>query len=287
MRLCGLVLGLFLSFATPLFALGATVDPSASDLTVMPGETAVATISVKNDADWSKNYEVSFAQVKFGTTAEEVSFTALSTSLKGALLAAPKLFTLEAHASRTIDVSVQLPVGLEAQSPTIAILVTEKGDQGQTGGVQSSVASMLFLHVPGNLTRSMSLDSFIAVPTFTWGRNTMISGLFRNDGEETIVLPNEIRVFGPFGGEVGRGLFSSEPKHLPPGTTRGVTLTWPASDGFSKFLIGSYRFELWDGDQQLAKTKATFVPITVFVVLGASFIVIFLGIITLVRRRTK
>jgi hypothetical protein len=281
-----LVLGLLLSFATPQFALGATVDPSASDLTAMPGETAVATISVTNDADRSKNYEISFAQVEFGSTADDVSFVALSANLKDTISALPKLFILEAHASRTIDVSVRLPTGVDAQSPTIAILVTEKGDQGQAGSVQTSVASMLFLHVPGNLTRSMAIDSFVAIPMFTWGRSTMLSGLFRNDGEETIILPNEIRVFGPFGGEVGRGLFSSEPKHLPPGTTRGVTLTWPASTGFSKLLIGPYRFELWDGDQQLAQAKATFIPITAIVVAGAIFIVVLLGIITLVRRRT-
>jgi hypothetical protein len=280
------VIGLLLSFATPLFAFSATIDPSASDLTVMPGETATATISVKNDSILAKKYEISFAQAKFGKMADDISFTALSGNLKGTISATPTLFTLAAGESRMIDVSVRLPAGVPAQSPTIAVLVTEKGDQGQAGSVQASVASILFLHVPGNLTRSMIINSFIAEPSRVFGSRTTITANFTNDGQETLLLPNEIRVFGPFGREIGRGQMSVDSKHLPPGTTRAVTMTWPVDSGFHSVLLGTYRFELWDGDQNRAQATVTFVSPASLVLLGLGFVIVLLGIITIVRRRT-
>lgn len=282
--LCSIVFSLVLLM--PSFVLAASVSPSASDLTVTPGEKSTATISVRNDAEWSKNYEISFAQAVFGKEAADISFTALSATLKGAVSATPTLFTLAAQESRNIDVNIRLPAGTAAQSPTIAIFVTEKADQGSVGSVQASVASLLFLHVPGHLTRSMAIDSFVAVPSFTFGASTTISGLFRNDGEETVILPNELRVFGPFGKEIGRGQLSSDPKHLPAGTTRGVSLSWPAKVGFSRFILGSYRFELWDGDQKLAQTSATFLPTSFLIPAGIGFALLLLGIIISVRRRT-
>jgi len=273
-----------LSFATPLFALGATIDPSASDLTVVPGERAVATISVKNDANSLKNYEISIFEAKFGKTADDVSFAALSSDLKTAIVASPRTFVLEGNASRTIDVLVDLPVGVDAQSPTVAIFVTEKGDSTTAGSVQSAIASMLFIHVPGRLASSMAIDSFVAIPAFTFGSTTTLSALFRNDGEDTLVLPNEVRVYGPFGREVGRGELSIAPKHLPPGTSRGLSVSWPTGTSFSKFLFGPYRFELWDGDKKLAQTSVTFLPP---IIIGAViiFLVVLLGIIKLVRVR--
>ncbi len=286
MRRFAVLLTLITSFATPLFAFGATIEPSASDLTVMPGEKATATILVKNDTDLLRNYDISFVEAVFGKQAEEISFTALAGDLKTAISALPSTFILEPHSSRTIDISVSLPTGVDAQSPTVVILVTEKGNSTSVGNVQASVASMLFIHVPGRMTRSMIIDSFAATPAVTFGKSTMISAVFQNDGEETIILPNEVRIIGPFGREVGRGQLSNEPKHLPPGTIRGVSLNWPAKTGFSKFLLGSYRFELWDGDAKLAQTFVTFIPPIVIFGAVLALALVLLGIISLVRRRT-
>ena len=287
MRLLAIALGAILSFATPLFALGATIEPSSSDLSVTPGQTAVATIHVQNDAHFLMNYEVTVVEAVFGDLADDLSFSPLSASLREAVKITPQLFSLDPLTGRTIDVLITLPVGTLSKSPTLAVLVAERSEEVTGGGaVQASLASLVFLHVSGGLERAYMLDSFTALPSFTLGTETMLSALFSNDGQQTVIIPNDIRVYGPLGREIGRGAFFSDLKHLPPGTTRGVTLNWPAESEFSPWLLGRYRFELWDGNRLLGETRVTFLPTKFLVVASVAIGCLLLGIIGLVRRRT-
>jgi hypothetical protein len=208
-----LAIGLLL--LVPLSVSAATLQPEASDLTLTPGTEATATITVANDAVISKNFAVSFVEARFGETAEDISFTALSSILKSNVQATPNSFSLGAGESREVSVRVNLPKTWVGASPVLGVLVADTGSGGEAGNVRASVVSLLFLHMANTLQSSFVVDNFSATPALSAGSPITLSALFHNDGQETVILPNEIRVINMFGKEIDRGVVSTELKQFP------------------------------------------------------------------------
>lgn len=273
----------------PAFSMAATINPESSDLSVKVGEAATATITVTNDRADKASYHIDFLLAKFGKSADDLSLVPLDPGVVAGISASPSVFTLAAGESRNVSVAVTLPLDHSGLLPVIAVLVIEDAPVGMRGGVQTALTSLLFLHTADLIARNVQnvqIENFSAIPGFTFGRSVVLTELAKNTGADTVMMPRDVRVFNVFGAEVDRFFLASEEKRLPPGTQRSISTKWPQSnDIFQSFVLGPYRFELWDADQRLAVTRSWFLPTQVIGGVIVIFGAVALGIIIFVRRR--
>jgi hypothetical protein len=278
-----LTLGFVLFF--PFVTLADTLKPSSADVVITPGAVSSIVITQKNDGEVKKDYEVSFLRATFGESAEDIAFEALSDEQAAWFQPSESIFSLNAREEKALTIVLNVPATASPQVFTLAVLVKEKNTSESGVTLSSAGASLLFLYIGDGLEGNVQILSFDAVPGAFLSGEATVNALFKNTGNDTVILPDHLRVKNMFGQTVADTSLTDGPKRLPAGTVRSLTSVWPKEQS-NPWLFGFYHFELLRGDTVIAEDQTfllTAIPFGIAIFLMCDVI---LGILILVRKRS-
>lgn len=269
----------------PSFTLAMTLKPESIDILVTSGVPIEQSIEVRNSSNEVRDYEVAFMRVSFSDSAEDLTFAAMSEEESAWFSVVTPKFTLEPDETRNILVRGNIPQTAPVIPMTIAVLVREEPPAGSGITVRSAGVSLLFLHLGEKLQGNVEVLSWNAKPRVGGGSPVTLNGLFKNTGNDTVILPNEIVISDMFGREVGRTQFSPSPKRLPVGTIRSLTTVWPQT-GSRHLFLGQYTFSLYSGNALFGQARV-FLLSPILTVSLSLFALAILGILLVARKRLR
>lgn len=192
-----LVSGAALAAASPSAgsANGYRISPVRTDLTIKPGESETTTIYVQNVSNAVENLQVLVND--FQARNDESGSPALLLNGKNApahglrqyvTLSSPA-FTLQPNEQKGVDVRISIPANASGGGYFGAVRVaptTASGDKNIN--LAASVASLILVKVPGNVTEQVSIAGFEVVSgsgahtLFTSSKNLSAAVRFHNTG---------------------------------------------------------------------------------------------------------
>jgi hypothetical protein len=220
---------------------GLTVTPLRSELEVSPGTSVDGVLTITNLTD---------TDMKVGLSAEEFSvidqqydyaFTAESNLAKWVLFGKSSV-NLQAGESQSVSYKVGAPLSAEPGGRYISLFAsTDSADSNSGISTRQRVASLLYITVLGDVSRSGSLVS-LAAPWLMSG-NDIWSATLRNTGTTHYRSQYMVSVYNIFGNAAATSDINDS--LILPGTIRTISGTVPTPQ-----LPGIYRvvFKIGLGD---------------------------------------
>lgn len=287
--------------STPLYAeqgLSITIAPPLFQINLQPGETWSSGITVINNNMYDltlyaepTSFEPSgesgrpvFLSTPSGDT-EEAENTAHT--LASWITVPEQGITIEREKTYVLPLTIRVPKDAAPGGHYAAVLIGNRAPQGSSveGGsvnVTSSVASLIFLSVAGDVIEKGRIRDFVTEKSVYETPEANLSLRFENQGNVHLLPKGNIVIYNMFGKVRGTIPVNHQKDYgnVLPESTRKFSFTWKSDAGI--WDIGRYRAEATIGygkDQQqsaLATTYFYVLPIVPLIeVLGGALIFIF------------
>jgi hypothetical protein len=251
---------LVLFAANPLHAnedaLSITIAPPLIQIGLQPGESWASGISVVNN----NNYAVTlYAEPYIFKPVDETgrphflspSDLEHSSDIEAGLtswITLPQTgFTIEPGQTYILPIVIDVPEGAAPGGHYSAILIGNKTpkntQEGGTVSVSSSVASLIFLSVAGDVTEKGRIRDFYTEKTLYQDAEAKFSLRFENQGNVHLVPRGNIKIFNMFGKERGYIPVNSNSRYgnVLPESKRKFDFSWKSDSGL--WDIGRYKAE--------------------------------------------
>jgi hypothetical protein len=285
-----LVLGVYLTPYTSLYAqeqqLSITVANSLFQLNLQPGETWTSAITVVNNNDYDMTLYA--RPVLFGPSGESGKPVFIDppiapesqhpddSTLAGWVTVPQRGFVIEREQTYKLPVAITVPEDAVPGGHYAAILIGNEAPEGSVEGgtvnVTSSIASLIFLRVAGDVIEDGRIRDFFTKKSIYQDPEATLSFRFENQGNVHLLPQGNIVIYNMFGKERGfipinhqRSDGQSHYGSVLPESIRKFTYTWTADAGI--WDIGRYRAEItinYGKEQKqtaLAKTYFYILPI--------------------------
>jgi hypothetical protein len=163
---------------------GYRVSPVRTDLTIKPGSTTTVTVFIQNASSAVENIQTVIND--FQPPTDESGNPALllngatapNHSLKQFVTIPKPTFTLQPNQQAAVNLTLNVPAGTAAGGYYGAVRFAPLGANGDKNiNLSASVASLVLITVPGNLSEQLSIAGF----GVTQGKDTAPKSLFFND----------------------------------------------------------------------------------------------------------
>lgn len=280
----------------------ARIDPDASDLVVQPGVDQTRDVNIVNDSDQAQTYALSFLQVHFGQTAEEMQFVALDAAHSSWFSLSSATLTVAPHSTAPVTVTIAVPSEAVAETITFALIAQSQGsDNGGAAGVsiRSGLASLLFVTVGNGQSAQLAITGFEAIPSRAAYLPIRFVALLTNSGTGNIQPAGQAVIRNIFGHTVNVLPLTEVPRRVPAQTSRVFTVNWGAvAEGtgllgeIKHFHLGRYTVTLEvasaDGQSTLKQTVSVVLfPWRTVALVAGFFVVLLLLFIRRVRRSSR
>ncbi len=246
-----------------------TVTPPIFQLNLQPGETWTSGVRVVN----SNPYDITiYAEpVLFRPTGESgrpsffipednVADTPDRSTLAGWITVSRTAITIPQEQTVTIPLAVSVPDNAAPGGHYAAVLIGNRPPkaslEGGTVSVSSSIASLMFLRVAGDVIEDGRIRSFSTERTVYETAEARLSLRFENEGNVHLRPQGDITIYNMFGKK--RGFIpvnqANDYGNVLPGSIRKFTFSWESSPG--TLDIGRYRAEATIGYGDEAKQFA-------------------------------
>ncbi|GAC1498701.1 MAG: hypothetical protein NVS1B10_00740 [Candidatus Saccharimonadales bacterium] len=285
--------------SSPVATNGYRVSPVRSNIIVKPGNSTTVTTRIQNVSSAVENVQVIINDFEAphnesGNPALLLSGdTAPQHSLKQFVSLDETNFTLQPNDQKTVTVTVKVPEGTAGGGYFGAVRFAPVGASGKKNvNLSGSVASLILLTVPGNLTEKVSLASFgvsqgSTTDTNTWffsNKNLKSIVRFRNNGNiqeqpfGKVQFKQGATVLGTY--DINN---SETPGSVLPGSTRLFETKLSKVGWFGKYKVeGNFGYGTHG---QLLSAQSTFyvIPLTIIILAGLVLILILFLIFGLPR----
>lgn len=230
-RLIVLFAGLFMSLcfgAQTVFA--AVITPEAVTLEVLPGNRANQTVTLENDSDAVQVYTLEITGIEFGSSADDLGFTALSDEEQKWFSLSAGSVRLDPGQSQSVEVGITVPSAATVQSLPIAVIATKAPDATSGVAVTSAIASLFFVQIGQGLQANLAIDSFASLPENTHVAPVRFAALVSNSGAGLAQPEVGIRITNMWGKEVEIIPMNPTARRVPGYTNRVFSAVWEAGN---------------------------------------------------------
>ncbi len=294
-----LVITALLFFVLPNYVQAISFTPTATDISLMPGDTLTKTFTLTNNSTVAKNYQTSLNLVHFDSVTHEPIFDTWPASLNSSVTVDTQTFTLDPNQQKTVTLTVTPPTNTTASSLVIGLIVAEVASSASVQ-VTPGVSSLVFVTI-GQPSVLPVITSFSSSSFASSSLPIDFTGNIINNGDRTLQPFGTITVYNVFSKRVATFDMNPTLRRIPSAQNRAFTATWGATRVTGNFfqelwrevtnpMIGFFTAELLAAPYPGA--DATLSQTTHVVVLPwrALIIIIGLGIVTTVsvrRRRSR
>lgn len=266
---------------------GMKVSPVRTDVIMSPGQTKVVTVSVQNVTKNDGSYIVitNDFQAKDETGAPSLLLNGAVNASHGlkSYMSVPKTVSVAAGQQKDVPVTITLPTNVAGGGYYGAVrFAPAAGSQnGANVSLSGSVASLILVSVPGNVTDNLQIASFSAThgtssgSFFTTNKNLSATVRFRNVGNVQeqpfgkILLKKGEKTVGSY--EIN----TSDPRgNVLPDSIRRFDVPLKGVSAFGKYtLVGNFGYGT---KGQLLSASTTFYVVPLLLVVVAVVIVLLL-----------
>ena len=225
-------------FLLPSSASALSFTPTATDLTLMPGETLTKNFTLTNDSTVTKNYLTALNLVHFDATTNEPIFDAWPASLNSSVIIDTNDFTLDANAQKNITVTISLPANTTASSLVLGLIITEVAP-ATVVQVTPGVSSLIFVTI-GQPSVLPVLTGFSASSFIRSSLPIDFTGNIINNGDRTLQPLGTVTVYNAFSKRLATFDINPTVRRIPTNQNRDFTVTWGSAR-----TTGNFFQELW------------------------------------------
>jgi hypothetical protein len=292
--------------AAPLATNGYRVSPVRTDLTIKPGASSSLTVYIQNASSAVENLQVivnDFQPPKDESGDPALLLngaTAPQHSLKQFIKIDTPTFTLQPGQQKPVNVAISVPAGTPGGGYYGAIRFAPVGADGTKNvNLSASVASLVLLTVPGNLSEKLTVAGF----GVSQGDNTNLRSLFLNNKNLKAVVRFQNggnvqeQPFGKIQLKKGSKVLatynvnnSDSPGNVLPDSIRRFTINLDHIGSFGKYkIVGNFGY---GSKGELLTASATFWVIPLIVIIIAAIILLLIlflifGLPRLIRRYNR
>ncbi len=253
-----------------------------------PGDTLTEKLKVNNSSVTEGTYQVQVedfrAQGDDGSVdLVEDGSPRTSYSLASWITTEPSSFTVAAGQEKVVTFTIKIPKTGEPGGHYASVLIKKAGQTAPgSASVDSRIGSLVLLRVSGNVTESLTLDSFTTDSYSQYGP-VNFKLLFTNNGNVHIA---------PTGTIVISNLFGQKVKEIPvsganvlPGANRLVTATWDSTNLVGRYTA-TYQATYGTPKQNLAAT-VSFVVFPVYLIFVVIIVIALVYLLIAKRKSLK
>ncbi len=227
-----------LIFVLPSSVQAMSFTPTATDLSLMPGESLTKIFTLTNDSTDTKNYQTTLNLVHFDPITSEPIFDAWPTSLNSSVTIDTQAFTLDANQQKTVTLAVAPPTNTTASSLVIGVIIREVAAAAAVQ-VTPGVSSLIFVTI-GQPSVLPVLSSFSASSFITSSLPLDFTSNIINNGDRTLQPFGTVTVYNVFSKRVATFDMNPTLRRIPSAQNRAFTATWGATR-----VTGNFFQELW------------------------------------------
>ena len=226
-----------LFFGKVFFASAFTVSPLGYTLTIDPGKSQAATISIVNN-EWAKHsYEISVQSLRISEDGSRI-YQKNFDPAESWVVIKPATFNLAPGAQKTVSFTISVPRDQPPGSRSLVLMVASIPPSGQTIGLTAKSAIPIFLIVSGAVNENIIIDRWQALKGLVFDRRVPLAIEIYNRGTINTGVNGTITVFDWQGRKIydentrfGSSIFPDSARRLAPVITL-PNRTWPG-----KYLV--------------------------------------------------
>jgi len=234
-----------------------TVTPTLIKNNITPGDIWKSSLKVINNNASPVDVAVQVRDFKSGTETGQIEFIDPQVSaadkegvvyMSNWIKLDDKTFTLKPFESREVPFVIVVPTGAQPGGHYAAISVGTQPPKAEVGGtnikISSSIASLIFLRVKGDVTEKGIVREFSTTQEFYQDANVNFVVRFENKGNTHILPQGEIRVKNIFGSVSDPIKINQQTEfgNVLPNDIRRWEFKWNAGDNW--WNMGRYRADL-------------------------------------------
>ncbi|MBM3204611.1 hypothetical protein FJZ48_01360 [Candidatus Uhrbacteria bacterium] len=239
-----------------------SLQPALFDISVPPGGTHQATISVVNDEKVERTYYTTIQKFFPKGESGQQEFLPLSdiSGLPSWLFVTDPIFVLKPGESRSVSFMIRTPLDAQAGGHYAAVFFsTEPPIQRATGKILAGARTgvLIFLTIQGQLSARLEAKEFSANPTSIQHLPVLFRARVENTGNIHTIPRGEIIIKNYFGSEVTRLPLNPLESRILPNSARAFFVTWQKTaprpgkgfwhevgEEWRNFGLGRYRAQL-------------------------------------------
>lgn len=284
----------WLSAAYPVSANGITVSPVFQEVTLDETTgTARSSIELTNSSQQTITLEVFPTEVnqvdELGNIALEQFSGAASESLPYVSFSQDRI-SLEPESSQTIEVLLSDRASLQPGGSYVGVVFRLQQESESTDQViQPAVVSYLLITKTGGEQFALRLQSVQGLPVLvSFGLPKSLALIFSNEGNIHVQPRGTVSFTDSFGRLIGQGTVNESSQYVLPGRQR--RLFQPISPGEALLPVSFVSTEITGSvgeERSPFSYESSFIIISPYVVISAGVLIVFLSVITVLRRRRK
>jgi len=285
-------LGLFFPSSTKAVSQGIQISPFNYSYEIKPGDSVSAQLIISNVTDQAMDYVLETENFKdvsdvgapsFGGTDElELGVTTLKDWIT--IPVANREGLIAAGDKKTIDFTIEIPVGADPGGHYAALFakqITKTPEGKSVLGVQNRVGALIFVTVPGNVTKGAEISEF-TFTKFFWKDLAEFTMKVKNTGSVHYDSKGKVTLTSLIGktSEVDMGTHTIIPKF-----SRSYAGTWA-----NKYPFGYYKVNgtATDGNGQLVSISGALWALPIMIVIPIIVLLaLIIWFIVYLRRHVK
>lgn len=260
-----------LLFPQSVLALG--VSPSLHDLNLDPGEKSGFTLELHNDQTQAHQYLIEARDISFDQSGQ-ISFKDQASNA-GSTLWWLKFdkgpYQIAPQATERVNIEVSVPERVDPGGHYAALVVTQLKDPAVNDasmiGLQSQVASLIYINVNGEVHRFLSLDDFSAAQTFFDSKPYEFNLQIKNTGNTHLKPRGVVAITSQWTHRTAdyKAVLNQDSRYLMPQQSQFFNIVWDDHLPFTFFPrhFGPYTAEV---RVDAVQTSAVFARTTFWVI---------------------
>lgn len=251
-----------------------TISSTSADYSVLPGGIGEATITVENETQTDREYQVQFVGVAFDETSGAPVFSPLSAEVAAMVSASPASLTLRPGDSLDVTLRFAAPPAASAAEYTYAAIFVERMSVESGVSVGAGYAVMLFARIGVEGTEAYQIVRFETPKPSTTSLPIQFGVALKNAGDRTVSPDLYLQIRRPGTKKVVAEIpINPYGQRLPVATSR-IFLTswgddqdktdWDSLMNIFKTPYGAFEAVIVSGDQKLVDSSNPVIHFTVY-----------------------